>query len=322
MVVETRTAQASIQDQVEKPQPLYEQGDGGADLDADQQADARPHGKVSPPLKWFGGKHYLATKIVALMPRHLHYVEPYFGGGAVLLARDPDDPRLAWADTSSGRGVSEVVNDVNDRLMNLWHVLRGKDTFAAFLRIVQTVPLSRAAWEEAHAHEYGAGSVADAVAFFVNCRQSRAGMMTGFTSLTRTRTRRGMNGNASEWLSAVEGLADVHARLSRVVVENLPALEVIRREDTPATLFYCDPPYLHHTRVSKGVYAFEMTDDAHRKLLGTIKQVQGKVMISGYASTLYDTALAGWNRHTFDLPNHAASGKEKGRETEVLWCNF
>jgi DNA adenine methylase len=227
------------------------------------------------------GKHYLAPKIVALMPRHLHYVEPYFGGGAVLFARDPDDPRLAWADTSSGRGVSEVVNDVNGRLMNFWRVLRGRDTFAEFLRIIQTVPLSRAEWENAHAHEYGADPVADAVAFFVDCQQSRAGMMTGFTSLTRTRTRRGMNGNVSEWGSAVDGLAAVHARLSRVVVENLPALEVIRREDTPATLFYCDPPYLHDTRVSKDAYEFEMTDADHRELLKVLKGCKGKVMLSG-----------------------------------------
>jgi hypothetical protein len=34
----------------------------------------------------------------------------------------------------------------------------------------------------------------------------------GFTAMTRTRTRRERNGNVSEWLSAVDGLTDVHAR--------------------------------------------------------------------------------------------------------------
>ena len=46
------------------------------------------------PLKWHGGKYYLASKIVRLMPAHLHYVEPFFGGGAVLFARDPEDAGL------------------------------------------------------------------------------------------------------------------------------------------------------------------------------------------------------------------------------------
>jgi DNA adenine methylase len=54
---------------------------------------------LDPPLKWHGGKHYLARRIVALMPCHLHYVEPFFGGGAVLLARDPEDESLWLAPT-------------------------------------------------------------------------------------------------------------------------------------------------------------------------------------------------------------------------------
>jgi hypothetical protein len=45
-------------------------------------------------------------------------------------------------------------------------------------------------------------------------------------------------------------------------------------------------------------------------------------MVSGYASDLYDRELAGWTRHTFDLPNNAAGGATKRTMTEVLWCNF
>ena len=66
------------------------------------------------------------------------------------------------------------------------------------------------------------------LAFFVDCRQSRSGMMRDFTSITRSRTRRRMNGNVSEWLGAVEGLADVHARLRRVLVENVDGIELNR----------------------------------------------------------------------------------------------
>ena len=93
-----------------------------------------PHRPVPVPLKWHGGKSYLARRIVGLMPRHLHYVEPYAGGLAVLLARDPDDPRMWLGDTSDERGVSEVANDLDGRLMNFWRVVRGDDTFARFRR--------------------------------------------------------------------------------------------------------------------------------------------------------------------------------------------
>jgi DNA adenine methylase len=279
---------------------------------------------VRGPLKWHGGKSYLAKRIVELMPRHLHYVEPFAGGLAVLMARDPDDPRLWLADTSSQRGVSEVVNDLDGELINFWRVLRDEELFARFYRQVPAIPLSRSDWEAAKAHVYGQGdAVADAVAFFVCCRQSRSGLRTGFTPLTKNRTRRGMNGNVSEWLSAVEGLPAVHDRLRRVVVENRPAVKLIQEHDEPGTLFYCDPPYLHETRTARKAYGcFEMTEAEHRELLNVLLACKGKVMLSGYPSRLYDEALSGWTRHIFDLPNHAAGGATKDRETEVLWCNW
>ncbi len=65
-----------------------------------------------------------------------------------------------------------------------------------------------------------------------------------------------------------------------------------------------------------------MTEEGHRDLLAAARGVKGKVMLSGYPSSLYDEALAGWNRHAFDVPNHVSAGTRKPRETECLWCNF
>jgi hypothetical protein len=50
--------------------------------------------------------------------------------------------------------------------------------------------------------------------------------------------------------------------------------------------------------------------------------LQGLVMISGYASQLYDSRLSTWDRREFELPNNASNGKQKRRMTEVVWCNF
>jgi DNA adenine methylase len=85
--------------------------------------------KISPPLKWHGGKHYLAKRIVAMMPPHLHYVEPYAGGLSVLLAKDPE-------------GVSEVINDLNRCLINFWVVLRDENLFGRFRRFIEAMPFS------------------------------------------------------------------------------------------------------------------------------------------------------------------------------------
>lgn len=94
-------------------------------------------GPITPPLKWHGGKHYLAPKIVELFPPDcLHYVEPYFGGGAVLLAK----LYVGW---------SEVVNDIDGNLMNFWRVLQDETMFAALKRRLEATPFSEKEWNDA-----------------------------------------------------------------------------------------------------------------------------------------------------------------------------
>lgn len=272
---------------------------------------SRASARICPPLKWHGGKHYLAPKIVALMPPHTHYVEPFAGGLGVLLAKDPE-------------GVSEVVNDLDARLTTFWRVLQEPDQFERFARTVQAVPFSEAEWDGAGDRLDDPDPVTRAVAFFGRCRQSLAGRLKGFAPLSRNRTRRGMNEQASAWLAAVDGLPAVHERLKRVAVLNRPALDVIRGQDGPGTLFYCDPPYLHETRATTGEYRHEMTAEQHAELLSVLGEIEGKFLLSGYRCERYDAAADrhGWRRVGFDAANHAAGGKAKRRMTECVWTNF
>ena len=63
-----------------------------------------------PPFAYFGGKTRLAPLIAAAMPSHEHYVEPFGGSLAVLLAKP--------------RSRMETVNDLDGDLMTFWRVLR------------------------------------------------------------------------------------------------------------------------------------------------------------------------------------------------------
>ncbi len=279
---------------------------------------------VTAPLKWHGGKAYLAQRIIALMPPRvvngnspaqddsgwLHYVEPYFGGGQVLLANDPE-------------GISEVASDLHGGLINFWKVLADADQFEMFRRLIEATPFSEERFRAMHLsarkwpHELAA-------VFFVECRQSLAGRMAGFTGVTKTRTRRGMNNEVSAWLTAVEGLPAVHERLKRVLVIDQSALDVICKHDGPRTLFYLDPPYLHETRATTGEYLHEMTMLEHQALLEQLTEIKGRFILSGYPSPLYDRFEMdhNWRHVDFDLPNHSSSAKTKQRKTERVWMNY
>lgn len=282
---------------------------------------------ISSPLKWHGGKAYLASRIVDLMPPRqsaanpdgwLHFVEPFAGSLAVLFAQDPE-------------GISEVVNDLNGDLSNFWRVLQDEDAFEEFQRQMEAVPFSESHFRFAKmccdrdvVESALNSAVFRAVEFFITCRQSLAGRMDSFAPLSRTRVRRGMNEQASAWLNAVEGLPAVHARLKRVVILNRDALDVIRQQDGPQTLFYLDPPYLHETRATTGEYQHEMSEAQHRALLELLTGIKGRFLLSGYPSPLYAAFAAAnlWKCYTFDLPNNSASGESKRRMIECVWCNY
>src|SRR5262249_38325904 len=148
-----------------------------------------------------------------------------------------------------------------------------------------------------------------AAALFIFVRQSRQALRKDFVTPVRSRLRGGRQDHVNGWWNAVDGLEAVHRRMQDVLIVCRSAVEAIRSEDTEGTLFSCDPPYLHETRTAPKIYQFEMTEAQHRELLDALRLVKGKVILSGYPSTLYDQALSGWNRHTADLPNNAAGGK-------------
>ena len=276
------------------------------------------------PLKWFGGKFFLADWIIGLMPRHLTYIEPYAGGLAVLMRKDPMDKRHRWGMDGSETGKSEIVNDVHGGLTNFWKVLQNADAFSKFQRIIEATPFCKQIWEESESlmmpTELQSLDVDAAVAFFVRCRQSRSGECRIFTPMSRSRLRGQINEFCMGWLSAIENLPEVHDRLKRVVIFNESAIKVIKREDDWKTLFYLDPPYLHDTRVETKVYKYEMTVDDHKELLDVIKDCEAFAMISGYRSALYDDALKKWTRH--DKETTCGSSPKASKRVESVWCNF
>lgn len=83
-----------------------------------------------------------------------------------------------------------------------------------------------------------------------------------------------------------------------------------------AELVYSDPPYLMHTRTSGRRYRYDYEDRDHIELLELLKGLPCAVMVSGYASALYEELLKGWHTLELQVMNQA------GVRTERLWFNF
>ncbi len=267
-----------------------------------------PRGTKKIAFGWYGGKFSHLDWLLPLLPETTHFCEPFGGSAAVLLNRPPSPV--------------ETYNDLDSELVNFFRVLRNQKE--GLIEAIGLTPFSREELRIAtEAQEAHLSDLERARRFFVRARQVRTGLAQtaseGRWAHCLLTSRAGMGGAVSRWLGSVEGLSEIVQRLLRVQIENAPALQVITRYDSPQTLFYCDPPYVHGTRGDSRAYGFEMTDAEHEELATTLRGVQGKVAISGYASELYEDLYAGWTR--LEAPARMVHSS-KGERTEILWVNY
>lgn len=262
-----------------------------------------------PALRYLGGKWRLAPRIIAQFPPHRIYVEP-FGGAASVLAQ-----KL--------RAYAEVYNDLDGEVVNLFRVLRDPVASAELARLIALTPFARAEFEDAYAE--AAEPVERARLLVV-----RSFMGHGNIAYRRDRTtgfRRNSNRSgttpAHDWANLPPAVLRLAERFSGVVVEHRPAQELLAQFDEPRVLFYVDPPYVHATRSEKRCrlapstgYAHELDDAEHAALLDQLRGLRAMVVVSGYATALYDSALHDWRR--LELATFADGGWPR---TEVLWIN-
>ena len=128
--------------------------------------------------------------------------------------------------------------------------------------------------------------------------------------------KRNMSKSTSDYLSMIDGLRDVHERLSAVVIEHKDIMDILNKYDAENVFLYLDPPYVHSTRKSTARYNQEMTDEQHEAMLEKVISMKSKIMISGYDCELYDKYLQNWEKIKFESPNVFSES------TEVIWMNY
>ena len=257
---------------------------------------------------WYGGKFSHIDFLAPLFPADATHFCDVFGGSAAVLLNVGPYP-------------VETYNDLDSDLVNFFETLRGQGP--ELMKAIGLTPFSRE--ELARACEPAAGltRLERARRFYVRARQTRTGLAQtsseGRWAHCVLTSRAGMAGAVSRWLGSIEGLPEIAQRLQRVQIENAPALDVIARYDTPETLFYLDPPYVHEARGDASAYGFEMTNADHEELAGALRDVRGRVVLSGYRTDLYDRLFEGWRR--VDAPERLCHSVRKPRQ-EAAWLNF
>lgn len=219
-----------------------------------------PVAPVAPIAPWIGGKKNLAKRICAILDQIpcTTYAEAFVGMGGIFLRR-----------TSCPR--AEVINDAGRDVANLFRILQRHypqfldvlrfqlTTRTEFNRLVDTNPETLTDLERA-------------ARFLYLQRTAFGGKVSGRNfgvSIDRP---------ARFNLTTLEPmLEDLHARLSRVVIECLDFGEFMRRYDSDGTLFYLDPPYWG-SEGDYGKHLFSRQD--FQRLADILTGIKGRFVMS------------------------------------------
>lgn len=270
----------------------------------EQGTDAAP---TRPVLRYHGGKWNLAPWLIAQMPPHRVYVEP-FGGGANVLLRKP-------------RAGAECYNDLDGAVVRVFRALQDPEKAVQIRRRLALTPFARAEFDRTY--EPPVDDVDEVCKIIARSFMGRCTDSVTRSCRTGFRVSDGRALPSAEWAGWPSQVPLFVDRLRGVVIENRDAMEILARFDSEGTLFYIDPPYVGSTRSSlegrskpTHGYRHELTDIEHRGLAGVLGSLRGMVLLSGYRCELYDELYAGWVRRDRDT---LADGARK--RVESLWLN-
>jgi DNA adenine methylase len=261
---------------------------------------------TSPAIRYHGAKFRLASWIMEFFPPHTCYVEPFGGAAGVLLQK----PRV----------YAEVYNDLDSDVSNFFSVLRDPASRQRLIEQCLLTPYARDDFELAWQPSTDPIERARRLAIRAQMGFGSGGATKGATGF-RIDTKREYGTAQQLWAQYPESIAAAGERMSGVLIENRPAIEVMQQHDAPTTLHFVDPPYVHSTRVMKkeGVYRHEMTDDDHLQLLEAVAELKGMVVLCGYPSPLYEEAMSSWESHEHEA--RISAGRGTAIKIEKVWLN-
>lgn len=213
----------------------------------------------APVAPWQGGKSKLAKTIIARIEGipHKTYAEPFVGMGGVFLRR-------GW------KPQCEVMNDFSGEIVNLFRILQRH--YPQFMDCLKYQISSRSEFERLRKTDPNTLTDLERAGRFLYLqRQSFGGQVNGVFGVAAGRPAR------FDINSLGPILESAHERLSGVVFENLDWSDLVRRYDSPDTLFYLDPPYFG----GENDYGKDMFDRAaFAKMSEQLALIEGAFILS------------------------------------------
>lgn len=255
---------------------------------------------MKTPITYYGGKQTLVKRLLALMPAHDLYCEPFFGGGALFFAKPPSE--------------IEVINDTNGEVVIFFKVVQTK--FKELQKEIKATLHSRQLWKKARVIYENPEMFTDvkrAWSFWVLANQGFAGLLTSW-SFGKDDSKEDSVARKREDFSKM--YAD---RLKKVQIECNDAVRVIKLRDYNKAFFYCDPPYIN---THQGHYKGYMEVD-YKRLLDSLVKIKGKFLLSSYPNPILKSYIKKYKWNVYSVTKKIAVTKLTDKiKTELMVFNY
>lgn len=255
------------------------------------------------PLTYYGGKQMLAKQIVALMPPHRVYLEPFAGGLAVLFAKPVAE--------------RETINDLDSRVVRFWRVIRERPQELA--QAIACTPYARQEWIASRdLCEDDDLECARRLLVEVDQSFSRSRSSWSVPCIGDGRGR----WQAGSWRNLPVKINATAERLSTVALEHGDALAMIPRWDRRDAVIYCDPPYAGPLRTEQTKGYRHDAPDLMDRLVDVLSEIRcASVILSGYPCEA--TARLDWRSVALKRNRtvQSRSGEKLAPAPETVWLS-
>jgi len=248
------------------------------------------------PLSYIGGKTRLARQIIALIPEHITYVEPFAGGAQVFFHKEPSK--------------IEVLNDLDGELVNFYRVCQNHHEelirYSRFMLLSRqwfgllqkTPPNTLTDIQRAARYLY-----LQKVAFGARVRsQSFSFFVTSANRFTPDKIPK--------------LIEESHARLVRAQIEQDSYEVVLKRYDRPTTFFYIDPPYY-----GIKLYRHILEKPEFLTLRDRLRELHGKFLLSLNDTPEVREIFSCFHIETISIA-YSVQAKGERMHREVLISNY
>lgn len=255
---------------------------------------------MKTPITYYGGKQNMIKYLLDLIPAHVIYCEPFFGGGALFFAKPKSEV--------------EIINDKNGEVINFFKVVKTK--FPELQKEIQGTLHSREHYKKAmvvYANPDLFSDVKRAWALWVLTNQGFASMIGSWGFGKENSKEKSLANKRDEFKKVYTD------RLRMVQVENNDAIKVIERSDSKNTFIYCDPPYIGSDMGHYKGY----TEEDYKKLLDSLVKVKGSFLLSSYPSPILNRYIKKYKWKTKRVERSVAVTKHTDKKkTEMLVFNY